>query len=426
MKKKILSLIFILAVFCSFSQKINFDKYFYNKTMRVDYSHVGNNENEEFYLQEIKEEAFWGGSHKNLIDTFFYGGFMINIYNKETNALIYSRGFNSLFQEWQSTDEAKKVQKSFYEVAVFPYPKNDIIFEISVRNKKGGFDSKFKTEINPNSYFIKKEKVKQYETFDIVKNGDAAEKVDIVFIFDGYTKDEQDKLVADAERFAGYFFDYSPFKENKEKFNIHAIKVISEESGTDIPGKDIWKNTAVNSTFYTFDSERYLTTSDIKTLRDIASLVPYDQIFLIVNTAKYGGGGIYNYWSITCADDALAKYVFLHEFGHGFGGLADEYYNDDVAVEDYYPADVEPWEPNITNLVDFEKKQWSTMIDKKTPRPTPPEEKYYKTVGLFEGGGYIAKGMYRPYYKCEMKTLMVGYCPVCNRAILDMINFYSE
>lgn len=427
MKSKLVY-IFILTLFALTvnAQKVDFDKYFENKSMRVDYTHAGNNEKEEFFLKEIKEEQFWGGSHKNLIDTFGYGNFMINIYDKESNTLIYRRGFNSLFQEWQATAEAKIVNKSFYEVATFPYPKNNIIFEISVRNKKGGFDTKFKTDINPKSYFIKQDKLKQWETVDIINNGKASEKVDIVFIFDGYTKNEQDKLMTDAKRFAGYLFDYSPFKENKDKFNIRAVKVISEESGTDIPGKDIWKNTAVNSTFYTFDSERYLTTSDIKSLRDIASLVPYDQIFLIVNTKKYGGGGIYNYWSTTCADDPLAKYVFLHEFGHGFGALADEYYNDEVAVEDYYPADIEPWEPNITNLVDFEKKQWSKMIDKKTPRPTPAEAKYYKTVGLFEGGGYIAKGMYRPYYKCEMKTLMVGFCPVCNRAILDMINFYSE
>ena len=423
---KIYTLLLVLSVTTGFSQTIDFDKYFENKSMRVDYAHAGNNNSEEFFLKEIKEEPFWGGSHKNLIDTFMYGNFMINIYDKASNILIYRHGFNSLFQEWQATNEAKIVNKSFYEVATFPYPKDSIIFEIAVRNKKGIFDSKFKMNIDPKSYFIKQDKVKQWETFDLLNNGDASGKVDIVFIFDGYTKNEQDKLMTDAKRFAAYLFDYSPFKENKNKFNIRGIKVISEESGTDIPGKDIWKNTAINSTFYTFDSERYLTTSDIKSLRDAASLVPYDQIYLIVNTEKYGGGGIYNYWSITCADDPLAKYVFLHEFGHGFGALADEYYNDDVAVEDYYPTDVEPWEPNITNLVDFNKKQWSKMINKKTPRPTPAKKKYYNKVGLFEGGGYIAKGMYRPYYKCEMKTLMVGFCPVCNRAILDMINFYSE
>ena len=423
------TLIFTVVTFISalgFAQDIDFDKYFENKSMRVDYNHVGNNEKEAFYLIEIKEEPFWGGSQKNLIDTFMYGNFMVNIYDKKSENLIYSRGFNSLFQEWQATAEAKTIEKSFYEVATFPYPKDSVIFEIAVRNKKGTFDTKFSIQIDPNSYFIKNDFVKKYETFELLNSGNSAEKVDIVFIFDGYTKDEQEKLQSDAERFAGYLFDYSPFKENKDKFNIHAVKVISEESGTDIPGKGIWKNTAVNSTFYTFDSERYLTTSDIKSLRDIAASVPYDQIFLIVNTEKYGGGGIYNCWSLTCADDQAAKYVFLHEFGHGFGGLADEYYYDEVAVEDYYPADVEPWEPNITNLVDFESKQWSKMISKKTPKPTPEEEKYYKTVGLFEGGGYLEKGMYRPYYKCEMKTLMVGFCPVCNNAITNMINFYSH
>jgi len=421
---KILLILFLLISVTSFAQEVNFDKYFINKSMRVDYSHVGNSENESIYLKEIRQEQFWGGSQVNLIDTFMYGNFMVKIYDKATKKLIYSRGSDNLFKEWQTIPEAKEISKSFYEVATFPYPKEKIIFNIDRRDRKGGYFNLFYLEIDPKDVSIKKEKACNYNTFEILKNGDSKNKVDIAFIFDGYTKDETEKLHKDAKRFAEYLFSYSPFTENKDKFNICGVEVISNESGTDMPTIDVWKNTAINSNFNTFSSERYLTTSDIKSLRDAASLVPYDQIFLLVNTAKYGGGGIYNFWSITSVDDPASKFVFLHEFGHGFGGLADEYVDYGLSDE-FYPKGVEPWEPNITNLVDFDKK-WKNLIDKDTPQPTPATTEYAKTIGLFEGAGYMEKGFYRPYRKCEMQTLMVGYCPICEHSIQQMIDFYTK
>ena len=422
--KSIIIASFILLSNIGFSQNIDFEKYFENKSMRVDYSHVGDSKHEKIYLKEIREEKFWGGSKINLIDTFMYGNFMVKIYDKATNKLIYSRGSDNLFKEWQTTPEAKKIEKSFYEIATFPYPKNKIIFKIDRRDRKGGYFNLFSLEIDPNDVSIKRETSCNYKTFEILKNGDSEKKVDIAFIFDGYTKDEIEKLHKDAKRFADYLFSYSPFKENRDKFNIWGVEVISNESGTDMPTRNVWKNTAINSNFNTFKSERYLTTSDIKSLRDAASLVPYDQIFLLVNSAKYGGGGIYNFWSITSVDDPASKYVFLHEFGHGFGGLADEYVDNGISDE-FYPEGVEPWEPNITNLVNFDKK-WKKMIDKKTPQPTPATTEYAATIGLFEGAGYMAKGFYRPYRKCEMQTLMVGYCPICRNAIQQMIDFYTK
>jgi len=417
-------LLLLLFSFSAFSQQADFDKYFINKSMRVDYSHVGNSKNENIYLKEIRQEQFWGGSQVNIIDTFMYGNYMVNIYDKATKKLIYSRGSDNLFKEWQTIPEAKEISKSFYEVATFPYPKEKIIFNIDRRDRKGGYFNLFSLEIDPKNVSIKKEKACNYNTFEILKNGDSKNKVDIAFIFDGYTKDEIEKLHKDAKRFAEYLFSYSPFTENKNKFNIWGIEVISNESGTDMPTIDVWKNTAINSNFNTFNSERYLTTSDIKSLRDAASLVPYDQIFLLVNSEKYGGGGIYNFWSITSVDDPASKFVFLHEFGHGFGGLADEYVDDGLSDE-FYPKGIEPWEPNITNLVDFDTK-WKNLINKETPQPTPATIEYAKTIGLFEGAGYMAKGFYRPYRKCEMQTLMVGYCPVCQHSIQQMIDFYTK
>ncbi len=421
---KILYLILLLISTQIFSQNINFQSYFINKTMRVDYIHTGDSVNEILSLKQIKQEPLWGGSHKNLIDTFKYGRYMCEIYDSASNKLIYSRGYNTLFQEWQTYNEAKKQKRSFYETLIFPYPKKTIIININRRQKNGNYKNIFSLNINPEDYMIKKENPPAFKTFTILKNGPSDKKVDIVFLFDGYTKADKEKLHKDAKRFANYFWTYPPFKNYKDKFNIWGIETFSEENGTDIPGENIWKKTLFNSSFYTFRSERYLTIQDTKTIRNIAALVPYDQIYIIVNTSKYGGGGIFNFWNITAADNPLSKWVFLHEFGHGFAGLADEYVDTEIS-DDFYNKNVEPWEPNITNLVNFESK-WKNLIQKGTPTPTPDNDKYNNTIGLFEGAGYVAKGVYRSYRNCEMRQLKQGFCPICSQAIKQMIKFYSE
>ena len=417
----------IILTFISFitnAQNIDFNTYFVNKTMRVDYIHTGDSVNEIISLKQIKQEPFWGGSHKNLIDTFRYGRYMCEILDSASKKMIYSRGYNALFQEWQTYAEAKTIRKSFYETLIFPYPKKTVTVNIKRRYKNGNYKIIFSLNINPSDFMINKEKSPDFKTFSILNNGSSDKKLDIVFLFDGYTKSEIEKLHNDAKRFADYFWSYEPFKNYKDKFNIWGVETFSDESGTDIPGKNIWKRTSFNSSFYTFRSERYLTTQDMKSVRDAASLVPYDQIYIIVNTAKYGGGGIFNFWNLTASDNPMSKWVFLHEFGHGFAGLADEYVDNEIS-DDFYDKSVEPWEPNITNRVNFASK-WQDLIKKGTPIPTPDNEKYNKTVGLFEGAGYVAKGVYRPYRNCEMRQLQQGFCPVCSRAIIKMIKFYSE
>ena len=284
----------------------------------------------------------------------------------------------------------------------------------------------FQTEIKPDNYFIIKEPPYDFKTAKILDNGDPAKNVDIVFIPEGYQRSEMGKFKQDAQHFADALFNYSPFTENKDKFNIHIVEAYSKESGTDIPGENIWKNTIVNSNFYTFGTERYITTMDVKTVRDLAGLVPYDQIYILVNTEKYGGGGIYNFYNLCVTDNSYSELVFVHEFGHGFGGLADEYWTSDVGVQDYYDLSVEPTDPNITTLVDFESK-WKDMIDKDTPIPTPDTKEYDNVIGAFEGGGYVEKGIYRPYRDCIMKSLQTNeFCPVCRKALENMIIFYTE
>ena len=422
MKTIIISLLFISAIF---SQN-EFENYFQNKTLRLDYFHTGDKENEFYSFDELIEEPYWGGSKINLVDKFEYGKYKFMVFDEKSNELIYSRGYSTLFNEWQTTEEAKHTVKSFSETVVFPYPNNPVRVEFYSRNNKNELVKKFEYKIDPENYFIKIERVDEYESFDVVISGDPSVKVDIVIIPDGYTSDEMETFKNDCIEFAGYLFNSSPFKENESKFNIRGINSPSKESGTDIPAEDIWNKTLVNTTFYTFDLERYLMTNNNKTLRNVAANVPYDQIYILVNSDKYGGGSIYNLYSVCVNDNPAEEFVFVHEFGHGFASLADEYFTSDVAYQDFYSLDVEPLDPNLTTLVDFDSK-WKDMVEDGTPIPTPNTEEYEDVLGAFEGGGYVEKGVYRPKQDCTMKSISIdNFCPVCKRAIVQMIDFYTE
>ncbi|MGE5399693.1 MAG: M64 family metallopeptidase [Ignavibacteriales bacterium] len=422
MKSIILFLLFAMPLWA----QPEFSSYFEPKTLRIDYFHTGTATTETYSIDELKVEPYWGGSKKNLLDKFEYGKYKLMVYDSSSNTLVYSKGYSTLFSEWQTTAESKLTVKTFSETVTLPFPKHTIRAEFLSRNKNGQFEKKFEYFVNPASYFISPERKKQFNSFEVVKSGDPESKVDIVIIPDGYTKEEMQKFRDDCKKFAGYLFNASPFKENKDKFNVWGVEALSEESGTDIPARNIWAKTILNSTFYTFDLERYLMTSDNKAVRDIAANAPYDQIYILVNTNEYGGGSIYNHYSVCVNNNRFEEYVFTHEFGHGFAGLGDEYYTSDVAYENFYPEGIEPWEPNLTTLVHFENK-WKNMVAKDVPVPTPAEIKYKNSVGVFEGGGYVAKGVYRPKMDCTMKSISVNnFCPVCQQAITEMIQFYSE
>jgi len=423
--KKIL-LVIMVFLNLSASGQVQFDDYFIDKTLRFDFMLAGDHETTVAYPMEMKEEPFYGGSLTNLVDPFHYGNLRYEIYDLESGTLIYSRGYGSLFQEWQTTAEAKNIERSFYEVATFPFPKNDISFVLKKYMKDGSLQKVYETIIDPEDYFIRKEPVRKAEYERISGETDHHKAVDLVFVAEGYTAEEMNKFHNDVKRLAGILFEYAPYKDYGDEINIWAVDAVSEESGTDIPGEEIYRKTALNSSFYTFDLARYLTTFDIKSVRDYAAVVPYDNIIVLINSERYGGGGMYNYYSGTTSDHALTPQVFTHEFGHGFAGLADEYYTSDVAYEEFYPFNIEPWEPNITTLVDFESK-WKDMIEENTPIPTPPTDEYRDKVGLFEGGGYSAKGIYRPQIDCRMKSNEAdSYCRVCTEAIRQIIEFYIK
>lgn len=424
MIRQFVLILFLLPV--SLRGEVLFENFFYEKSMRFDFLLGGNASDVRVYPGQIKQEPFWAGSHTNLTDPFDYGTYRFCIFDQKTGALLFSKGFCTLFQEWQTTAEAKQINKTFYHAITFPYPKNTIRLQIDARQWEGDFKTIYQTEIYPENYFIINEKPYPCETVTILDNGQPDKKVDLVILPEGYTEAEKGKFIDDANRVTGYLFDEEPFKSNKDKFNIRAVFAPSEETGTDIPGEKIYKNTILNSAFYTFDVPRYLTTSDMKSICDIAACVPYDHIYVLVNTERYGGGGFYNFLSVCSSDNHLTREVFVHEFGHGFAGLADEYYTSEVAYENFYNLESEPWEPNITTLVDFNKK-WKSMVSKSTPVPTPRTEQYSRTVGVFEGGGYMSKGIYSPFMDCRMKSNNAEkFCPVCTEAIQKVIDFHCN
>ena len=486
---KILFVVLIINQF-SFSQKVvNFDEYFSDQTMRIDYFHVGNATSEFITLDQIYDYGIWAGSLKNLIDNFNNGKYYFKVYDDSTNTLIYSKGFDSYFGEYQTSDDAHKgVQKAYSESAIIPSPKNKIRFVVEKRDDKNMLNVIYSSVIDPNDVKIIKESItdNSIHIFDDKDNGDPHKKVDIAIIGEGYQAYEKNKFARDLKSFTETFFKMEPYKSNKSKFNFHGVFKPSQESGTDEPRANIFKNTVLSTTFNSLGSERYLLTEDNKALRNVAAVVPYDAIVIMVNHSRYGGGGIYNSFCTFTTDNQWSDYLFLHEFGHSFAGLADEYYTSDVSYNNFYKPTVEPVEPNITALLDKSKLKW---VADKTPGiqiPTPWEKnefdsidykwqaerralnsriaelkrfksspteirkaeddyaykdkehstlidrflkssQFYGKVGAFEGAGYQPKGLYRPMIDCIMFSKgKKPYCVVCNKAIVRIINYYSE
>lgn len=402
-----------------------FDTFFVKKSLRIDFALTGNATTQQAAIQQLREEPVWGGPVKNLEDPFNYGGYYVNVYDAESGRKIYSRGFNTLFEEWRTTDQAKSETQAWNNSVSVPFPKKPVQIEICARDKADmNFHPLLKQLVDPKSIFIDRSPLKKNKVVEILSNGDSSNKADLVFLAEGYTEAEMDKFEADAKRFTKTLFDTPPFGKYKADFNVWAVCVPSQESGMDVSGDGVWKNTALNSGYYTFGIDRYLTSQDLKPIRDAVWDVPCDAIFILVNSDTYGGGGMYNFYAMSTANNELTSVVFVHEFGHSFAGLADEYFNSEVAYNDFYNLKYEPWEPNITTLVDFDKK-WKDLLPKNTPVPTPLDDKFKDKTGVFEGGGYLSKGIYRPMDNCMMRNYH-PFCPACQRGITQMINFLTD
>jgi len=371
MKRQISIFLFLfLLIDASFSQSQDFDQWFAEGVMRVDLMFSGNSVESTYAYTGLRKEQNYSGSKRVLVDPFDYGDHKFEVRDAESGTLIFSHTYCTLFREWQTTIEAKTIRRAYNHVLRFPWPKAAVMVEIFERSWEGDFISSWTGQFDPSSIYTDPSMPAQFESVDLEINGSPEEKIDILFLAEGYTEIEMDKFLADAERSAGYIFSEEPFKSMRESFNIRAVKSVSMDSGTDIPGQSIWKNTIINSSFFTFGIERYMTTMDYASVCDVASNAHYDQIYILVNTDKYGGGGIYNLYSISAADNLESRAIVIHEFGHAFGGLADEYYNSAVAYTDYFNLEEEPWNPNLTTQVDFNTK-WKEMLDKDTPNPTP-------------------------------------------------------
>ena len=422
--KKHLFLLLVMLPCMAFAQ---FDQWFTEASLRVDYTLTGNAKNTTFALKELIREPYWSGSTTNLIDNLEFGNYFVKVFEPGTDHLLFSKGYQNLYGEWQTTEEASKVTKTFDESVIVPFPKKPVEVVLSRKDWEGNAIEGLRLTVNPDDYFIRIADNLNLPVYDAwIGNKDVTRAVDIVILPEGYTQAEMGKFVKDCDFFVKSLFDFAPYDRYKQSFNVRGVMAPSMESGCTEPGDHVYKNTVMRFSYWTFDSERYCMSTDNRDIRDLAGQVPYDQIYILVNSKKYGGGGIYNFYCSSAVGNAFSGDIIIHEFGHGFAGLADEYYDDSTSYGDFYNNDIEPWEPNITTLVNFDAK-WKDMMDKKTPVPTPREKKYENTIGVYEGGGYEAEGIYSPHMDCLMKTFKGHvFCPVCQRAIERMILYYSE
>ncbi len=451
---------------------VKFDTYFEDKTMRLDYFHSGNAQEEHFAVDRILADGKWGGSKTILIDPLNLGLYQFDVIDKESEILLYSQGFASIYGEWETTAQAKKQWGTFHESLRFPWPKKNIRVVLKKRDKQNKFVEIWNTEVNPGSRQVTPaDIVNTHNIFTIMENGEPEKKVDIVVLGDGYTKEEMDKFHGDAQRLISALFSLEPYKSRKADFNIRAIDTPSPVSGVSRPLPGIFKRTPLSVHYSSFDSERYALTYDNRSVRDIASAVPYEFIVILINERTYGGGGIFRLYATVAADNAFSDYIIIHELGHHIAGLADEYYTSQVSYEIDNQITVEPWELNITALLDKDNLKWKDLVKPGTPIPTPWDKqefekfslsieterqrlrnanareeeletlfqrekkvenemfsrmKYANQVGAFEGASYLAKGLYRPSINCIMFTRELKFCPVCQRSLNLVIDQYTQ
>lgn len=404
-----------------------FTRYFTDKTLRVDYYFTGSANLQEIWLDELSSLPGWSGRKHNLQEVPLTGYGQVTMRDLESGKVIYRTSFSTLFQEWLETDEARHTQKGFENTFLLPYPKQPVEVEVTLLDKRLQQHACMRHKVNPNDILIHAKGTANITPHKYLLQSGATDKcIDVAILAEGYTKEEMGTFYQDATIACESLFAHEPFKSMKSRFNIVAVASPSTDSGVSVPRLNDWKQTAFGSHFSTFYSDRYLTTSRVKAIHDALAGIPYEHIIILANTEEYGGGGIYNAYTLTTAHHPSFRPVVVHEFGHSFGGLADEYFYDEDVMTDTYPLDVEPWEQNISTRVNFASK-WEDMLEKDTPVPTPTSESNRYPVGVYEGGGYSAKGIYRPADNCRMRTNEhPTFCPVCQRAIRRVIEFYTE
>lgn len=425
MKKHILFLLCLIAVASTRAQV--FADHFADKTLRVDYIFNGNASGQAICLDGLSALPTWAGRKHHLAELPLQGNGQIVMRNAASGKTIYTTSFSSLFQEWLETDEARNVTKGFENTFLLPYPLQPVEIEITLLDPRRNVRASMKHIVHPNDVSIEQKGNSHITPHKYLLHNDSPEKcIDVAILAEGYTLQEIQTFYEDADIACKSIFDHEPFKSMKKRFNVVAVASPSTDSGVSVPRLNEWKHTAFGSHFSTFYSDRYLTTSRVKAIHDALAGIPYEHIIILANTEEYGGGGIYNSYTLTTAHHPMFRPVVVHEFGHSFGGLADEYFYDNDVMTDTYPLDIEPWEQNISTQVDFAAK-WKDMLSENTPVPTPAEVSENYPTGVYEGGGYSAKGIFRPAENCRMRTNEYpAFCPVCQRALRRIIEFYTE
>ena len=421
-----------------------FDARFDGGTLRLDYVFCGDATRQEVYFLQAYRTSEWAGRRHHLTEPLLTGNGQIRLLDPQTGETLYANSFSTLFQEWQSTPEAAQLQRAFENCFQVPFPREKVEVELSLYDTHGQTCATLRHSVDPSDILIRQRQDNAFPRRELQRGGGIAEAIDVVIVSDGYGADDYVKFFADAGRAREALMRHEPFRSHAGRFNIRAVFAPSAQSGVSVPHDGDWRNTAFDSHFDTFYSTRYLTTSAMRRIYDALGTVPFEHVIVLVNTPVYGGGGIYNSLTIMGSDHPTFDVVIVPEFGHAFGGLADEYFYLTEESEQY-PLDVEPWEPNITTLVDFSRK-WEDMLPAGVPVPTPldslerqdvrriwkdltPDQKAVLNMGLgvYEGAGYRSKDVYRPVQECRMKiNECEEFCPVCSRAIERMIDYYSH
>ena len=439
----------LLCLLCMLGQQASaqtFDECFSDSTLRLDYVFAGNSREQHVYFEQAHAFPRWAGRKSRLADMPLRGCGQITMKAHDSGEVLYVTTFSTLFQEWQATEEATHLNRSFPTSFQVPLPKEKVDISVTLTDYHGQIVGEMTHRIDPHDILIRRPSGNSHPLRYIWQGTpelNITDCIDLAIVAEGYTSDQMDKFYADCQRAVDALFAHEPFTSLKHRFNVIAAASESLDAGPSIPHQGYWSRTPVNSQYDTFYSERYLMTHDMHRVFDVLSGIPFEHVIVMVNSAVYGGGGIYNQLTVTTSDHPTFAQVLVHEFGHAYGGLGDEYFYDD-SYENIYPADTEPWEPNLTTLVDFQSK-WADMLPKGTPIPTPPSNKvpdYRKVktdkerrllneatqrVGVFEGGGYQSKGVYRPAQECRMKINEVAdFCPVCSRALVRITDFYTS
>lgn len=393
-------------------QAQRFEDYFEDRTLRLDYTFCGDTNHQQIYVDELITLPRWYGRHQRLAELPLKGNGQITVRSKVDGEVIYRHSFSSLFQEWLSTAESKHTQKAFENVFLVPYPKQPVDITVELRNYHDSVIAMMTHTVNPTDILIRKageRLVTPYLTLQ--QAADTTRCIHVAYVAEGYQQDEMNIFLDDCRKAMESLFSHEPFRQMQNRFNMVAVMSPSEESGTSWPAKGIWKKTVLGSHFDTFYSDRYLTTLHLKKLHDVLAGTPYEHIIILVNTDHYGGGGIFNSYNLTYAHGPQFRPVVVHEFGHSFGGLGDEYpYGNDDPI--YFP-DTEPWEPNLTTKCDFNGK-WEDLVKE-------------GKAGFIEGGGYLSKGVWRAFENCRMRTNEEPeFCLVCQQALIRLIDFYTK